>query len=178
MIALDRYAERLLTTARVDDAGPVSVPMVCAALGYVIYRIQPPDPRLAGLMLFDDVARYGERRLYVAAATPETYAVRAAHLLGHALLHGTPLPPNAAGFKDTARTVTLTTVVADPREAEANAFAASLLMPRRRVVPQWRAGGGLDALADAFGVSVDAAAQRVRALGLVAAPRSPRRLAR
>jgi hypothetical protein len=114
MIHLDRYAERLLQSVHGGDAGPGRA-AVRAALGYVVYRIEPPAPRLAGLMRFGDVARYGERRLYVAAAAAEACRVRTAHLLGHTLLHCAPPPPHSAGVKDTVRVVALATVVPDPR---------------------------------------------------------------
>jgi len=52
-------------------------------------------------------------------------------------------------------------------ERYANGFAASLLMPRDAVVRQWRDSRFLPSLAYYFGVSVEAAVNRLKNLGLL-----------
>ncbi|HEX2528265.1 MAG TPA: ImmA/IrrE family metallo-endopeptidase [Geminicoccus sp.] len=77
----------------------------------------------------------------------------AAHELGHALLHGRSLNRSPTG---TARKI-----YCDP-EWQANTFAAALLMPQA-MVKQMKS---LEQVSDEFGVSDEAAAVRVRKLGL------------
>src|SRR3954469_19225380 len=76
---------------------------------------------------------------------------------------------------DTAATISA--AASDPREVQANAFAAELLAPRAGVRDMIRSEPGLDdlvRLAARFGISTIAALYRCRTLGLVRADRARR----
>ena len=92
-----------------------------------------------------------------------------AHELGHVCCR------HAQTTIDTAATISAT--ASDPREVQANAFAAELLAPRAGVRDTIRGEPGLDdlvRLAARFGISTIAALYRCRTLGLVRTDRARR----
>jgi Zn-dependent peptidase ImmA (M78 family) len=105
---------------------------------------------------------------------PETQKFTVAHEVGHFVLHGARLE----GLDTLDGRVNRNTEGSlDPfsylegrdrmMEAEANAFAAALLMPKNLFEPAFlRLGGNVDAIARLFAVSESAVARRVRELRL------------
>lgn len=81
------------------------------------------------------------------------------HELGHALLgHG-------SSPRDNSKTYTRSDY--DPKEVEANTFAATLLMPPQAVQACVSGGYSIDRMCNYFGVSSVAMAIRLKQLGLV-----------
>lgn len=101
-----------------------------------------------------------------AGEAPVRQRFTAAHELGHLMLH----PPGVA-FRDD-------TFSGSPQEAEANDFAAGLLMPRYLLVPYvQRTGTDAKPLSRVFGVSLAAMSLRLYKLGLVSRSSLPPNLA-
>ena len=94
-----------------------------------------------------------------------------AHELGHMIVHtrdDVTFDKNFVYFRDSRSSTGLL-----PKEVEANAFAAELLMPAERLTKQIASDGGIDlvndgdrilALADEYGVSSSAMAVRIDSL--------------
>ena len=105
---------------------------------------------------------------------PDTQKFTVAHELGHFVLHGARLEGldtlDGRVNRNTEGSVDPFSYLEDRdrmMEAEANAFAAALLMPRNLVEPAFnRLSGDVEAITRLFAVSESAVARRIRELGL------------
>lgn len=146
---------------------PVNLQRVTDHLGLKVYYNQFEDPRISG-MLITDAARVpigvapGEQGTVFLKAGEYTPRSRftLAHEVGHFCLgHG-----NGGVVTDFFRG--RTDGNNDPKETEANEFAAELLMPRVMFTELWVSGLPLEELTVIFGVSLEAAIVRARTLNL------------
>jgi len=150
---------------------PVDVELVARALGVEI-RYQSLDEGTSGFMLrpFQGKPIIGVNSDH----HPNRQKFTIAHEIGHFVLHGDAptvlVDEGIVHFRDDK-----SSTATDPREREANAFAAELLMPETAVRQELN-GRPIDAfdenavrgLAVRFGVSTQAITLRLKNLGLVA----------
>jgi len=150
-----------------DQASPVACVVTLAEQRAdlpVVVATLPPD--VAGALWRDGT---GAMAWVNGAQALERQRFTVAHELGHVCCR------HAQTTIDTAATISAT--ASDPREVQANAFAAELLAPRAGVRDTIRGEPGLDdlvRLAARFGISTIAALYRCRTLGLVRADRARR----
>jgi len=135
-----------------------------------IYFTELDDDQISGATLYDK----GEFTVLVNASKPGTRQhFSLGHELGHYFLHADVL-------KEEKAIIDSEDALAGPRilfraentsnerlEREANAFAASLLMPAELVHEGWKGVGDIEKLAQIFQVSVVAMSIRLTELGLV-----------
>lgn len=163
---VERRVQHLLTQEDLLFEVPVPLMALYARLGIALYTADLPQPKLAGLIL----RREGRWSIYVSASQPLTrQRFTVAHELGHYLLHLQDAEAeHVAGYKD--RLTSLLALredrVSNPREQEANRFAAALLMPKTLVTACWRNSTGPEDLAQTFRVSRAAMDIRLRELHL------------
>lgn len=156
------YARRLITELGIDKA-PVEVKDV-AARYEVDVRVEAFPDNISGAL------HRGPERSVIAvnkahAETRQRFTI--AHELGHYFLHR-----DAPAFYDVQHQVgshfraKVTGATWDPKEIEANKFAAELLMPRKLVLARVRASAEVDAakLAAEFKVSPEAMMYRLAEL--------------
>lgn len=95
---------------------------------------------------------------YNVSEPPVRQRFTVAHELGHFALGHEDAPRDAGNFQSSG----------DPRERQANKFAAELLMPASLVIHYYQSGvaNSVEALANMFGVSKDAMGYRLINLGL------------
>ena len=88
-----------------------------------------------------------------------------AHELGHVMLRH--LVPEKPEFRDPSKNYTLANF--DPRERDANRFAATVLMPSEavRAVIMQMDNADVDALAKEFGVSKTAMSIKLKSMGIL-----------
>lgn len=142
-------AEDLLRVFEVT-APPVPVERIVREMGVELHRV--PDPGWDGALRIQD----GKAVIWVNGGTsPMRQRFTIAHELGHLVLHN-----DETMFRDH-----ITLVGYAPKEREANAFAADLLMPRR-FVRAHMADRTIDQLASLFEVSKPAMKIRYDALRL------------
>lgn len=123
------------------EAPPVPIEDIARGLGVVVHPVR--DPGWSGALTWKgDIPHVFLRD----EDAPPRKRFTLAHELGHLLLH-----PTGTMFRDNAR------FSGDGREAEANRFAAALLMPMWMLEPLvTRSARTLDELADLFDVSSEA----------------------
>ena len=144
---------------------PVDVRRIALAEGITVL---PGDfsPDLSALLMY----RRGRYVIGVNKTHPEKrQRFSIAHELGHFLLHGSVFHADAEKeeglimFRDDTSSRGI-----DPKEIEANAFAASLLMPTEMFRQVWtELGGDTRRIAERFQVSDKAVELRKKKLGLV-----------
>ncbi|MCA3006429.1 MAG: ImmA/IrrE family metallo-endopeptidase [bacterium] len=149
---IDAYAERSATSLGLTPGGDL-VPIIQQLGGRIHYRSgdeadgDPNTIYVHGPNEFDIVLP-----VY---STPRRDRFTIAHELGHYFLHSwmgkRPLQATRLG--------------SDRAEWEANWFAAGLLMPRQEFTAAKREGLSIDALAQRFGVSPEAARVRCKVIG-------------
>jgi Zn-dependent peptidase ImmA (M78 family) len=164
-----RNALELLKAVGVTEA-PVPVERVAAHLRATI-RYEPLEGELSGMVhrRADGDSVIGVNSLHPLRRNRFTIA----HEIGHLVLHTDELhvdDPLPVGFRD-GRSATAT----DPKEIEANQFAAELLMPepflrrdlarKRRTAPLTE--GEIEELADTYEVSIQAMTIRLSRLALI-----------
>lgn len=134
------------------DAPPVPVEALCKRLGVVIRRVHNPgwDSALtidSEAMIWVDSSVYGTRQRFAIA-----------HQLGHLVLH------DGTVFRDR-----ITLHSPDPKELEANRYAAAVLMPTW-MIHAFERGKTTEELADLFEVSPQAMEirrKRMRRVGVL-----------
>ena len=158
---IESKAERVLKESRVGRL-PVPVEKIAARHNILIRRARHTD--FSGILIRKDGrALIGVNSSEAAARQRFTIA----HELGHFFLH-----TRKAAFVDYRDN--RSGVARTPREREANSFAAALLMPRRRLLRDFRTLGkktlsadDLQNLARRYGVSDDAMRFRLINLSLI-----------
>jgi len=175
-VEVEEQARRLLDGQSVESA-PVPVQRLAESLGYrVIFRYFN-DGDLSGTVIQDahKSVTIGINTLH--ASVRQRFSI--AHEIGHALMHlgkGEDLivdPPTRSLFNRDGRA----SLGEDPREIEANQFAAELLMPRYLIAQvaeellgkssQFSTGSLVNALAQRFDVSSQAMKFRLVNLGVI-----------
>lgn len=149
-------ANEVLNRAVGSDVLPVDLNKVAEKLGVLVAELPPSHRKYSGWY------EKGNGRTPTAYFNPDDSPRRQrftlAHELGHHVLeHGD-------SFRDPAANFSLDNF--DYKEAEANRFAAELLMPRHVVKPMFDFGYSLDELANAFQVSEVAMHYRLKNLRL------------
>jgi Zn-dependent peptidase ImmA (M78 family) len=132
------------------QAPPVDVGAVARDLGLLIFST-PLAEKVSGAIVKEP--SYGSQSGFVIFVDAGEASVRqrftAAHEIGHFLLH-----KNLIGDRHEDNYLLRSTGISNRQEAQANAFAADLLMPRHLVQQAMESGyGTVDALADLFQVS-------------------------
>jgi len=168
----ERQATGVLRKTGVTSA-PIPVHLVAQRLGLVLEAGSFGDDVSGVLVISGDRAVIG----YNASHSPTRQRFSIAHEIGHYTLHRADSSlfidqRYFAAFRDRR-----SASGADKREREANAFAASLLMPSELVVREvehrhFDLGDedGLRGLAEAFQVSVQAMVYRLTNIGVLSAP--------
>lgn len=134
-------ATNVLLRAFGVEVPPVDVKAIATKLGVAVHQVR--EPGWAGAIQWKDNTPY----IFLKGDDPEgRQRFTLAHELGHLFLHD-----DGAMFRDNAR------FSGDAREAEANRFAAALLMPMWMLEPLVvRTSRSLEDLAQIFGVSGEA----------------------
>lgn len=143
-----------------DLAGEYPVPLEILAkkMGYSCYTFEPDDVTqdVAGVVVYD------EKKIWLNAHdSPVRQRFTLAHEIGHIHLHnqGEAIIDFRKNFSPE---------VTDPKEVEANQFAADLLMDREHFVRFWlESDFEVESAAKAFGVSEEAAEIRAKELKLI-----------
>lgn len=140
-----------------DPDFPIPVEDIAQSFGLDILYGNFPDDAISGVFKRGD----GEGKIYIAFNEPryrQNFTI--AHELGHFLLH--PLPEEVLYRRDTLN------ITDEQREieAEANWFAAALLIPEEDLRKYWLVTQDTQLLADYFGVSPLAVRLRLKNLGL------------
>jgi Zn-dependent peptidase ImmA (M78 family) len=166
-IRIEESAQRVLNTYW-HGAFPVDPAGIATAMGLDV-RVESPfaQPSIlngaSGMYRRSPSALGRPEVIYSASEPPVRQRFTIAHEIGHHVLgHGD-------AFRDDKQTFNVYNH--DPREVEANAFAAALLMPQTHVLSAFRAGKASDVsgLATTFGVSEVAMLYRLKNLGVVRA---------
>lgn len=158
---------RTLTDQYALGALPVDVDKVAGELGIIVAR-KPVDSDVTGMLLRRD----GQTIIGLNQTLPaEAQRFALAHAIGHHQIHASrPLMLDVGNRYQHGRFASLPT---DREEAEANRFAAALLVPEQVVRPMaaeadFRTAGQLvDLLAPRFQVSQMVMGCRLMALGIV-----------
>ena len=159
------YARRVITQLNVKNP-PVDVEEIARRYKVVIKDEAFPDDVSGALHRGAEGAVIAVNR----AHHPHRRRFTIAHELGHFLLHqDAPAyydPKNQVGLHFRAK---VTGATWDPKEVEANKFAAELLMPRKLLEARVRASAEVDAaeLAAEFNVSPEAMTYRLAELRFV-----------
>lgn len=169
---VEKQAANVLKKTGVE-AAPVPIHLVAQRLGLIVESVQLGD-EVSGVLVID-----GEAGVigYNASHPGVRQRFTIAHEIGHYLLHRT----DSSLFIDQRYFMAFrdqrSSDGSDPREREANAFAACLLMPSQLVRRELEHQSfdladeeGLQALAETFQVSAQAMAIRLSNLGLFASP--------
>jgi Zn-dependent peptidase ImmA (M78 family) len=168
-ISLEGRVTRVLKETGIT-AAPVPVHLVAQRLGLLLESV-PLGDEVSGVLVIDG----GHGVIgYNAAHPPARQRFTIAHEIGHYIMHRN----DAALFIDQRFFATFrdtrSSRGSDKREREANAFAASLLMPTQLVLTEishrdFDLGGedGLTDLAQAFQVSVQAMVYRLTNMGVL-----------
>ena len=146
--AIEVRADQILREAGVAGRFPVPLEAVAQHLGYASLGFDPREnPQLSEVAGMVD---YSGKKLYVnKAVTLGRQRFTLAHEIGHAVLHTGG--DNLVDFRSNIENP------AEPREFEANKFAAALLMPRAEFARKWlEFRGNADLIARYFGVSPEA----------------------
>lgn len=140
---------------------PVAPEAIADAEGINVFSARFRNPDIAGL-----ITKQGrETSIYIRKGDPTTRRrFTLAHELGHYYLH--LLKNKGTNFIDEEHMFRMSDSALDGPEAEANIFAASLLMPEREVRELLEDHIPLREMADFFMVSKAAMYNRVRNLGL------------
>lgn len=145
---------------------PIDPVLLANAVGIQVYNTVFREAQISGAI----TKRDGATKIYVSEnEAPSRKRFTVAHELGHYVLH---MSADDNEMIDT-EAVMFRTADYEPgdaqgvREAEANRFAASLLMPHDLVVPEYRRTRSLARLAQMFSVSEDAMYNRLKSLRLV-----------
>ena len=145
------------------DGLPVNPIVIAEALGVPVRRGTFDNPQIAGMLQ----CTAGRNTIWVRSDDPTTrMRFTVAHELGHLQLHDAAErfitydyvlyrqeQKGEAGF--------------DRREYQANAFAASLLMPERFVRAEFEENANILSMAERFAVSEQAMVYRLKKLGLI-----------
>jgi Zn-dependent peptidase ImmA (M78 family) len=138
---------------------PVNINEILNYYNLTLQRVQFEDSEVSGT--FD---RPDSRISINAEDRPWRQAFTAAHELGHYKLH-------ADAETETFYRMDMPKVDGvsqlDPKEQEANWFAASILMPRTLLINFWSLTKDIEKLADIFGVSPSAMRYRLKNLKLI-----------
>jgi Zn-dependent peptidase ImmA (M78 family) len=156
---IEAQTEGLLSAAfgDVDDAPiPINLDPVLDALALELRAGKFQDPSISGYFVKSD------RRIYVSAEEPpERQAFTVGHEIGHFVRH-------TDKDRETFHRRDQYNLGADQvEEAEANWFAASLLMPREQVKRYWNLYQNVGLMARAFAVSRIAMQWRLKNLGMI-----------
>ncbi|MEL6645586.1 MAG: ImmA/IrrE family metallo-endopeptidase [Pseudomonadota bacterium] len=154
MATLPASVQAILETSTSDY--PTDLIAVSEALGVPIYSTALAEG-VSGVLVRDSGSPSG----FVIHVDKDEPAARqrftAAHELGHFVLH-----KHLIGDRVEDNYLLRSEGLSNAVEAEANRFAADLLMPRAQIARAMEAGiTGADALADAFGVSLTAMSIRL-----------------
>ena len=146
---------------------PVDLQRITDHLGLRVYYAEFRDPSISGMLITDPARVPGD-------ATPGDngtiflkkgeYTPRSRFTLAHEIGHFCLGHHNGGVIEDYYRG--RSDGYTDPKEAEANEFAADLLMPRVMFTQLWDEKLPLEQLTVIFGVSIEAALVRARALNL------------
>jgi Zn-dependent peptidase ImmA (M78 family) len=167
----EREAQTVLDDLHITTA-PVNPTEIANRLGYTVHAAQFRDPKLSGRIVFKN----GNARIDVNAwDAPNRRRFTIAHEIGHALLHA----PGFDNFEVSDRVdegqieqreLTLARQTHDGfrpvHEAEADRFAAALLMPPQLVKERFQRDPNPAYLAETFSVSEAAMKIRLKQLGL------------
>lgn len=151
---IKEQAEKLLLETNTHEIFPCPVEQIINYLGYSAHTFDPSQQT-------DDVSgavNYGEKKIYINANdSAQRKLFTAAHEIGHIKLHPNS---NYIDFRDLLH-------VQDPKEKEANLFAACLLMPENKFRNLWQEyNGDIKKLSYYFGTSLTAISLRLEELGL------------
>ncbi len=166
----EKAAASLLEEHKIN-VPPVNVQSLAEALGASV-RLEQLDPNVSGLLV-----RSPDRRVVIgvnAQHHPNRRRFTIAHEIGHLVLHketpGVFVDEHMVHFRADA-----SSKQTDPKEVEANFFAAALLLPKEMLVADIRERQldamdevALKALTERYGVSQQALTIRLVNLGLLA----------
>jgi len=127
---------------------------IAKALGAEVYFGDLPESETEGVSGVIEWSNEKANIIINDSFSPKRSTFTLAHELGHLILH-----PNEK--KNRIDTFNYTTGPESLDETEANFFAATLLMPRSKFTQLWSLTGDISAIADYFGVSVEAAENRL-----------------
>lgn len=157
-IAIEKKALELLKKHNLEGIIPVRIEILSKLLDYQIYHFTPDNKTrdIAGAVDRKNRAIYLNnsdimpRQLFTAA-----------HEIGHIVLH------DDHDYIDYRKNMGTNSEITTQSEAEANYFAASLLMPRDEFVRKWNEyDKNINKISAYFVVSLSAAANRADSLGL------------
>lgn len=159
-------ARNLLQKQEIAQA-PVNVVQIAQKLGYKVYRATFKKPGISGGVKFlQENQHQGDQHkgeIYVNAEdAPRRQRFTIAHEIGHCIMHREQHQEGILEKIDMFRNPENH----NAEEAEANEFAASLLMPEYMVRDAWKRWGSTEILADIFKVSISAMSYRLYNLGL------------
>jgi len=159
----EQKAEKLLKDAGVDGQFPVPLESISLFLGFEPVGFSPQDEARSVSGMID----YAAHKIYVnTSESLQRQRFTLAHEIAHAYLHA----PSQEMLADPAENAIVDYRVcldnpSTPKEVEANAFAAALLMPRESFVRMWyQYKGNLESLCTAFGASKQAVEIRASTL--------------
>jgi Zn-dependent peptidase ImmA (M78 family) len=156
---IEQLTGEIHTAINANDTTTVNVIDLANQLGYSVYESKFNNSDIDGMVRSSSK----EKAIYINKNNmPERNRFTIAHELGHIILHHHS--DNDDGeFVDYRGNNNKY----DPKEHEANMFAASLLMPKHTAENVWRSINDVDDFANIFKVSRAAASIRLQNLGLI-----------
>ncbi len=138
----------------------INVIELAQQLGFSVYETEFDNSQIDGMVINSKE----ERSIYVNQHNlPVRNRFTIAHELGHIILHHDDNQAEEYKIIDYRGNNTSY----DPKEHEANMFAASLLMPKYKAIEVWEDVQNIDDFANIFKVSKAAASVRLQNLGLI-----------
>ncbi len=137
----------------------INVINIAQQLGFNVFASDFTENNIDGMV----INSHTEKSIYVNKNDmPERQRFTIAHELGHIILHH-----SNQGEEYQVVDYRGNNTQYDPKEHEANNFAASLLMPKEKSIYEWNRLNDVDDFAQTFKVSRSAAAIRLNNLGLI-----------
>ena len=156
---IESITDTVHETLNINDDVVVNVIDIAKRLGFDVFESDFTEGNVDGMVINSD----SEQSIYVNKNDiPERQRFTIAHELGHIVLHHINQAKEYQIVDYRSNTEQY-----DPREHEANNFAASLLMPREKSIYKWNRLKDVDDFALTFKVSKSAAAIRLNNLGLI-----------
>jgi len=143
-----------------DNTQELNIVNIASRLGFNVMTTTFNDPNIAGQVISSNE----EKSIYLNASDSyERQRFTLAHEIGHVVLHHPENEEDEYRMVDyRGRNQTF-----DPKEWEANIFAANILMPEEKTKQIWEQLNDVDDFARYFEVSRSAAAIRLNDLGLI-----------
>ncbi len=156
---IESITDTIHEAMNIDNNTVINVIDIAQNLGFDVFASDFTEDNVSGMVINSS----SEKSIYVNVDDmPERQRFTIAHEIGHIVLHH-------VDQEEEYRTVDFRSnnEKYDPREYEANNFAASLLIPREKAIYEWKKLNDVDDFALTFKVSKSAAAIRLNNLGLI-----------